>query len=127
MNYPSVRTIERVGITREQAKLVRALMVGDVDPNDPDKFPATAKWVSQCYNRPYGIDMIMSAINEVIEGFGVEALELVPGSFSNCQSAPYWNYVNLGDTYKTTVMCHSNGRFRIGCWGDIAERLPCYQ
>ena len=30
-------------------------------------------------------------------------------------------YLNAGDTYTVTLL-HFQGRYRIGCWGDIAER-----
>lgn len=30
-------------------------------------------------------------------------------------------YLNTGDTYATTLL-HFEGRFRVGCWGDIMEQ-----
>jgi len=35
-----------------------------------------------------------------------------------------WQYLNTGDSYELTILFSSkSGRFRVGCWGDIAERL----
>lgn len=35
-----------------------------------------------------------------------------------------WQYLNTGDSYGITILFSSkSGRFRVGCWGDIAERL----
>lgn len=125
MNFPSVKTIQNgIGIDRATARVVRGLMDGTISP-DEERFAHTAEWVSRCYHMPRLHERVMSAINETIRGSGVEALELEPGSFANCdRNAEYWDYVNLGDTYKTTVMRHSRtGKFRVCCWGDIAERI----
>lgn len=35
--------------------------------------------------------------------------------------SPAITYCNAGDPYTATIL-HVNGRYRIGCWGDIVER-----
>lgn len=35
--------------------------------------------------------------------------------------SPSIEYLNTGDPYELTVL-YINGRFRVGCWGDIVER-----
>lgn len=57
----------------------------------------------------------LAVIDHVLRGCGVEWIE--PG---NNMRSPGIDYVNMGDTYATTVML-IRGRFRIGCWGDIVE------
>jgi len=51
------------------------------------------------------------------------------GEFHGAESlypdAPHILYCNAGDTYAATfIFNHSTGQVRIGCWGDIVERLP---
>ena len=57
----------------------------------------------------------MDAISDVLNGSGVEYIEAGAGAKS-----PAIYYVNMGDTYDTTVMW-VRGRFRVGSWGDIVE------
>lgn len=48
--------------------------------------------------------------------FGVEHIER-----GHNQRSPAIDYLNAGDTYSMTLL-YVNGRFRVGCWGDIVER-----
>ena len=96
----SLKTLTARGFAPEQAKAIRALM---------DNF--TRK-------HPYGVRPVhtLEKINDIMGGYGVE---YIPAGSGSC--SPAIEYVNMGDTYDTTVMW-VNGRFRIGCWGDIVER-----
>jgi hypothetical protein len=58
----------------------------------------------------------MGKLDAIIGGYGVEFIPAGTGSRS-----PSIRYVNLGDTYETTVL-YMRGQFRIGCWGDVVER-----
>ena len=70
-------------------------------------------------------DERLEAINKLLHGYGIEAIE---GSWQN----GYWcnivaNYVNMGDTYSTTILFirdnyGNSGRFSVMCWGDFVER-----
>jgi hypothetical protein len=50
-------------------------------------------------------------------GFGVEG-------FCDQNSGEHGvTYINMGDTYSTTILFESDAaRFSVGCWGDIVER-----
>lgn len=48
--------------------------------------------------------------------FGVEYIQAGQG-----ERSPAIDYLNAGDTYSDTVLYY-NGRFQVGCWGDIVER-----
>ena len=59
---------------------------------------------------------VMISVSWIIGGFGVEHIPAGRNSKS-----PSITYVNMGDTYKTTLLW-VNGKFRIGDWGSIVER-----
>lgn len=58
----------------------------------------------------------LAKIDQIIKGYGVEYI----GKGRN-QKSPSIMYVNMGDTYDTTVMW-VRGRFVVGDWGSIVER-----
>lgn len=47
--------------------------------------------------------------------FGVEHIA------ANGEQSPEITYLNTGDQYDLTLL-YVNGRFRLGCWGDLVER-----
>jgi hypothetical protein len=56
--------------------------------------------------------------NEVLDGHGIETIDA-----GNNAKSPWIKYVNMGDTYDTTVLTHGNrSTCYLGCWGDIVER-----
>lgn len=59
--------------------------------------------------------LTLEKVSSIIGGCGVEYISKGRGSKS-----PAITYVNMGDTYDTTVMW-VRGRFQVGCWGDIVE------
>jgi hypothetical protein len=61
-------------------------------------------------------DNDIEAADEAIGGHGVEFIPAGRNSRS-----PAIEYVNLGDSYDTTVL-RVNGTWRIGAWGDIVEK-----
>lgn len=58
----------------------------------------------------------LERIDEILGTHGVEHIPEGHNALS-----PAIHYCNMGDTYATTIL-KVNGRFRIGCWGDIVER-----
>lgn len=92
---------------------IKALIEGDKDPED---YEAVAQWVRECYHRPKVNELIMAAIDVVIEGHGVEAI------FAECAKWPDMEYVNQGDTYNPTII-HDRlrGTYRCMSWGDWIE------
>lgn len=60
---------------------------------------------------------IMVPLNNLLDGFGIERLERKDGT---CLQ-----YVNLGDTYSSTVFKDvRNGKYIISSIGDIVEKTP---
>lgn len=54
----------------------------------------------------------MERVNEILGGHGVESLALADGTLVD--------YVNLGDTYATTLLLIGVSYF-VGSWGDLVE------
>lgn len=76
-------------------------------------------WVASSLNRPPYIERLMMALNEILEGHGVEAV-------IRSGNPPDAEYVNMGDTYATTLIwdCKTKS-FRLqslGDWIEAAER-----
>ena len=107
---PRVKTICRIpGITRDQAVSIRYAMY---------QYDTWQRCPTPMSGRPAisTVSGVMQRIDEVLNGNGVECIP----QGSNKRS-PSITYVNMGDTYDTTVM-YVRGRFLIGAWGDIVER-----
>lgn len=96
--YPSVKAIQAAfsqWLREGQAQEIRAIMEG----------PGRVDGLSR-----------LQRIDKILGTYGVEHI----GPGRNAKS-PAIHYCNTGDTYDTTIL-KVNGRFRIGCWGDIVER-----
>jgi len=114
MNFPSVKTIlplcDKTNDQNLSAKVVRGLIDGTLDPDDTST--AVREWTRQCYNQPSKHERVMCAINDVLKGYGVEAIHTNRGVAE---------YVNFGDTYALTVL-YFQGRYMVTSWGDFVER-----
>lgn len=115
---PAAAIAAAMNCTLETAKTARQLMKGEIRITGNTAFPITNKWISDCYNKPRRIDLILSALNELLECSGVEAFRSGNGA--------QWaiaEYLNTGDTYAATVLFrHDTGTFRLTSWGDFFER-----
>ena len=78
----------------------------------PGEFPKTAKWVRSCYHEPWFQDVFLSACDETLNNYGVEAVEIRAGK--------WFQYSNAGDPYVETVVFW-RGKFVVASWGDIVE------
>lgn len=96
----------------EKADTILGLIRGTIDP---DTFESVTHWVGQCYNAPSSHDRIACALNEVLGGFGVEAI-LDEGVYI----VAVLEYINFGDPYATTLLCE-RGKWSVGSWGDWVE------
>ena len=104
------------GLDEETAGLIVTLIDGttEVDTEGDERFPQTSAWIRQCYNMPDNTDLVMSAINELTGGFGVEALR-----HPNDESNLIAEYVNQGDTYALTILRDmESGDYILTSWGD---------
>jgi hypothetical protein len=111
------RLVSVLNITEEQAATIRGLIRGEIRTLGNEQFPEANKWFSSCYHQPKRLDRILACINEVMGGFGVEAI---------WGSDAYWpaaDYINTGDTYSATLLFNrESGAFQLTTWGDFFER-----
>ena len=105
---------ERLNITEEQAETVIDLAEGRIQAENFDRFPRTYTWIRQCYHRPSDVDIALSAIDEVLETFGVEGWA-GPGLTRGVA------YANTGDGDHLTV-CLVDGEFRISSYNTLETR-----
>jgi hypothetical protein len=81
-------------------------------------FPATRAWLRACYNTPHIAELRLAALDELLEGFGVETID--PAETKNGFRI---DYINMGDPYVPTIIyCAAwKYRYRIGAWGDYVK------
>jgi hypothetical protein len=114
MNIPTIHTLSEV--FGERAKEARALLKGDTDPHT---YSSVSTWVSRCYNPPTRHECLMKALNELADGYGVEAV------FLEGHMSPAFEYLNVGDSYTPTIIYTTkSGRFRVASLADVIERNP---
>jgi hypothetical protein len=81
--------------------------------------------VRECFHRPSDTNLILTAINVILKGYGVEG---VPYDEDAIHDGSFIDYVNFGDTYAITVLFNpKTGKFEIGNWGSLYEKSPAYQ
>ncbi len=70
-----------------------------------------------CFHQMNYKHRLMIALDEILEGYGVECLGTGNPHY------PRFEYVNLGDTYTTTIVLNiETGRIFIDSWGNVVER-----
>ena len=111
-NKPSLKTLESA--FPGKGKTLRWLLTNEAAVW---QHPAVIALVSQCYHTPKLAHARMVALNAELECFGVE---YVQGNYT--QRSPSFEYCNTGDTYGTTIIRFTDGRYRVGDWGTIVER-----
>lgn len=109
MNLPSIKTLAL--IFGDEAREARHIL--EMDRSELMTLPACIERARGCYHEPKTWDLRMHALDALGRFSGVEAFQLRDGDW--CE------YLNAGDTYAPTLL-RVRGRYRVGCWGDIAER-----
>lgn len=135
MRAPSVKSLmETFRIDRKDANRIRIVAKAVDDPDAlraaiDDHFPHTRAWVFSLHSSPYTskiwrVTTALNAMNEVLGTHGVEGL----GPARAGDYAPPYEYLNMGDTYTTTLIYHRRtDTLSIGNWGAIAEAHPSWE
>lgn len=103
-----------------KAQLVADLCNGEIviDPfNVDERFPKTAAWCRQCHNPPSQNELVLAALDDVLEGFGTEAIR-DPDDSDNIIAT----YVNMGDSYNATIVFDEEDEtYVLSTWADWYE------
>lgn len=120
MSFPSLSRIqERLGFGKDKAKRIRGLMDGS---RGASQYESVKAWVRECLNSPPKIERVLMALNEELNGFGIESINAedkrVDGFWLDCVAC----YVNQGDTYDTTIVYDTErGSYYVTSYGDWVE------
>jgi hypothetical protein len=106
---PSVKTLGAV--FNDNAKEARRVL--EMRRSELEQVPVCAEHIARCYGTPDTATLRLMALDALADTCGVESFQTRRGGWVS--------YLNAGDTYATTLLYH-NGTYRVGCWGDIAER-----
>ena len=110
---------EFLNITDEQAQQINDLISGKLEP---ETFASVEKMIAQCFHRPNAIDMILTAINEIIDGHGIEAVTMEDAYIDHYYFDIVGLYINMGDTYNPTILFDTeDNEFTATTWGDFYE------
>lgn len=105
-------------------KLVHQITNNQFHASLLDSFKSNQNWIKQCVHRPSDIELELNAINELLEGYGVEAIQ-----FENYHVDNYWYgtvglFINMGDTYNPTIVYDvENKEYLLTSWGDFYEAI----
>ncbi len=110
-NKPSRKTLEAT--FPGKGKELRNLIDGTVNPA---KYDSVIRLCMRAYHHPTYSYMLITAINEVLEGHGIEAIRPVDNK------RPGYDYINMGDTYTPTILLRDDGKLIVSSWGDIVEK-----
>lgn len=88
------------------AQKIAALLNDKADPCEVSDKCRT--WVAQCYHKPRrgSHEMVLCAIDDLLGGFGVEALTIPDAKTytdNGIRMCPPFSYVNMGDSYACTL------------------------
>ena len=122
------KSCELLGITEEDVKLIEYLAPKDywdwqgLRDEFQEKFPQTDGYLMQCHHMPNKPDIIMEMFNELLGGFGVEAIRSERKWLNSYYGDCFATYVNMGDTYDITILRNNkNGKFMVTSWGNFVE------
>ena len=102
----------------ETIEIVNRILSGSIDPRN---YSNVKNWLRQCHNEPSADELKMCAINQALQGYGIESVRT--SKWKN----GHWcdilcTYVNMGDSYITTVIHHRKHSFMISSIGDVIEK-----
>jgi hypothetical protein len=102
----------------ETIEIVNGLLSGSIDPRN---YSNVKNWLRQCHNEPSADELKMCAINQALQGYGIESVRT--SKWKN----GYWGdilctYVNMGDSYIPTVIHHRKHGFMVSSIGDVIEK-----
>lgn len=115
----------RLNVSLFKANMALGLIRGRFEADDyPRRFPKTCEWINQCYNKPSHNELILNALDELLEMCGVEAISDSRFYVDSYHGDIIASYLNTGDTYCCTILLdHLKNRWKLISWGDFVESL----
>ena len=111
-NTPSIKTLrERLHLDADTAREAKRILTAT--RVQLEAMPAGAARLAECRHPPMTSDLRLHCLNACLGTHGIEGFQTRDGSWCD--------YLNAGDTYTPTIVWF-RGRYRVACWGDIAER-----
>jgi hypothetical protein len=118
-------SLARTARDPEAAEKAAALLNGELDPESVDE---TAAWIRQCYHRPSDAELMMHALDVVLDTYGVEPIRVEGAWIDSYHGDIIATYLNTGDAYTETVLLESDtGEFKLISWGDWLENWELEQ
>lgn len=128
MITPELRRLESLGLTRDQARLIKRIGRSTHDRSELERLierhcDSTHRYARSCHSDPYATLMwrttlALHAIDTILGTHGVEPLG------GNSYEAPPYEYCNTGDPYSATLIYkRSSDRLFVGSWGDIIDQI----
>lgn len=100
----------------DAAEKSAAILNGTLDPESVD---AVDTWVRQCFHRPSQLELVMHALNALLDCHGVEAIHVEGAWVDHYYGDIIATYINTGDAYTETVLLESEGdAFVLTTYGD---------
>jgi hypothetical protein len=119
---PSVKTIMNTGCNTETAKKIRALLEGKLNPLEVSE--KCKSWYDTCFHSPSKHELVLQAVNELLDNHGVESVEDEERYFTDegVRFCPKYSYSNTGDSYKLTlVRSHYNQAWLVTSHDELVE------
>lgn len=126
MNFPSIKRIQKeLAVEPETARAIRGHMMlaegyfagfAVVMPG------AVTDWAASCFHKPKRWEQHHAALAYLVtEGRTITWEVFQPQEdWSSFADGPAWEAIETGDPYTPTII-HRNGRYSLGCWGDLPE------
>lgn len=106
-------------VDNDKYTILKELLDDDTDEEMIEQFESNQKWISQCFNKPDLHSLRMNALNEVLEGHGVETIR--GSEWDSFYGDVTFEYINVGDSYTPTVIYDiRNDKFKLKCIADVA-------
>jgi len=113
-----VPNLFELNASAEQIEKVNAILNGILDPRT---FSTVREWIDVCFYDPCSDELKMHAINQVLEGYGIEAVRTTKWKNG------FWcdvlcTYINMGDSYIPTIIHHRKHGYMVASIGDVIEK-----
>lgn len=119
-DYITIETLRHISptdkrITEDQAYLVYHLIKTRLIVAEEGVFESCERYGEE-------VDNILAAVNEVLEGYGVEGIQPEGAYVNKFYYSTIGLYVNMGDTYAPTIVYDTEAEeFHLTSWGDFLE------